>query len=336
MANSLLQIGSLASSSSPDPFAALLISRGLPPLRADTTTWLQINLGRRCNQACHHCHVDAGPNRTEEMSEATADRLIELMKSSQHLELVDLTGGAPELNAPFRRLVTAARSLGLRVIDRCNLTILSEPGQEDLAEFLAANRVEIVASLPCYSAENVDKQRGGGVFERSISALRELNGLGYGRGDGGLVLNLVYNPIGPTLPPAQAGLEADYKAQLAKQFGIVFDSLITITNMPIARFRHDLSRAGQLDDYHALLLASFNPATLEGLMCRSLISVSWEGQLHDCDFNQMLDIPLGAAAPQTIWELPDLDSLSGRSVRTEAHCFGCTAGAGSSCSGSTA
>jgi radical SAM/Cys-rich protein len=331
----LLSIGSSPTQGPPDPFAELLRKRGLPPLRADTITWLQINLGRRCNQACHHCHVDAGPNRTEEMSEATADRLIELMKSSQHLELVDLTGGAPELNAPFRRLVTAARSLGLRVIDRCNLTILSEPGQEDLAEFLAGNRVEIVASLPCYSAENVDKQRGGGVFERSISALQKLNQLGYGRGDGQLVLDLVYNPIGPTLPPAQTALEADYKTQLAKQFNIVFDSLITITNMPIARFRHDLSRAGQLDEYRALLVASFNPETLGGLMCRSLISVCWDGRLHDCDFNQMLDIPLDRSAPQTIWDLRDLDSLHGRSIRTEAHCFGCTAGAGSSCAGAT-
>jgi len=331
MSSTLLPIAS-----SNDPFASLLVQRGLPPLAAKDTTWLQVNLGRRCNQACHHCHVDAGPNRTETMSERVADRIIELMQSSPNLELVDLTGGAPELNAPFRRLVVAARALGLRVIDRCNLTILSEPGQEDLAEFLAGEGVEIVASLPCYSAENVDKQRGGGVFTRSIEALQRLNKLGYGQGDGRLVLVLVYNPTGPRLPPAQASLEADYKAQLEEQFGVVFNSLITITNMPIARFAHDLRRSGQLEEYCALLQSSFNAATLDGLMCRSLVSVSWDGTLHDCDFNQMLGLPLTRSAPRTIWDLTDLGELGGRAVQTEAHCFGCTAGAGSSCSGATA
>jgi len=323
----------IASFGPAQPFADLLDERGLGPLRADQITWLQINLGRRCNQACHHCHVDAGPNRSEEMSSAVADRLIELMTSSDELELVDLTGGAPELNAPFRRLVIAARSLGLRVIDRCNLTILSEPGQEDLADFLAANEVDIVASLPCYSAANVDGQRGGGVFERSIAALQQLNKLGYGRGEGKLTLDLVYNPTGPSLPPAQEALEADYKAELGARFGIEFDSLITITNMPIARFRHDLVRSGDLESYSALLHASFNPATVDGLMCRSLISVSWDGTLHDCDFNQMLSLPLSGQSQQTIWDIQNLNSLSGRSISTDAHCFGCTAGAGSSCAG---
>ena len=330
MSSTLLPLASTV-----DPFSSLLVKRGLPQLVAKDITWLQINLGRRCNQACHHCHVDAGPKRTETMSAAVADRLIALMEASPSLELVDLTGGAPELNVPFRRLVLAARALDLRVIDRCNLTILSEPGQEDLADFLADQGVEIVASLPCYSAENVDKQRGGGVFTRSIEALQRLNSLGYGQGDGRLVLDLVYNPTGPSLPPAQASLEADYKAQLKDQFGVVFDSLITITNMPIARFAHELRRSGQLEEYCALLQSSFNAATLDGLMCRSLVSVSWDGTLHDCDFNQMLELPLAPSAPRTIWDLGDLGELRGRAVQTETHCFGCTAGAGSSCAGAT-
>lgn len=334
MSRPLLSLAAAAASLA-DPFGNLLAERRFPPLVANEVTWLQINLGRRCNQACHHCHVDAGPNRTETMSERVADRMIELMQGSPSLELVDLTGGAPELNAPFRRLVVAARALGLRVIDRCNLTILSEPGQEDLAAFLTEHGVEIVASLPCYTAENVDGQRGGGVFSRSIAALLKLNSLGYGKGDGRLVLDLVYNPTGPSLPPGQAGLEADYKAQLWEHFGVVFDSLITITNMPIARFAHELRRDGKLDEYCELLRTSFNPATLDGLMCRSLVSVSWDGALHDCDFNQMLDMPVSPAAPRTIWDLGNLDSLRGRAIQTEAHCFGCTAGSGSSCAGAT-
>jgi radical SAM/Cys-rich protein len=325
---------SLPSAPQTDPFAALLAQRGLEQLRAGELSWLQINVGKRCNQACHHCHVDAGPKRTEQMTAATADRVIELMESGAGLDLVDITGGAPELNPQFRRLVRAARALSLAVIDRCNLTILSEPGQEDLAEFLAQQQVDIVASLPCYSQSNVDGQRGGGVFERSIAGLLQLNALGYGQGEGRLKLDLVYNPTGPFLPPDQSALEADYKTQLSERFGICFDSLITITNMPIARFRNDLERSGALESYSALLLESFNPATVDGLMCRSLVSVGWDGRLSDCDFNQMLDMPLSEGSARTIWDLDDLSSLSGRSITTAEHCLGCTAGAGSSCAGS--
>jgi len=319
---------------STDSFTQHLADRDLAPLRAQKTTWLQINVGKRCNQACHHCHVDAGPKRPEQMSAETADRLIELIERSESLELVDITGGAPELNPEFKRLVLAARGQGLRVIDRCNLTILSEPGQEGLAEFLAEQEVDIVASLPCYLEANVDGQRGGGVFARSISALQQLNALGYGSGSDRHQLDLVYNPTGPFLPPSQEELQAEYKKQLKERFGISFDSLVTITNMPIARFRADLDREGSLASYQALLRQSFNPSTVEGLMCRSLISVSWDGQLYDCDFNQMLSLGLSDSKHCSIWEIPDLESLSHRSIRTDNHCFGCTAGAGSSCAGS--
>ena len=312
-------------------FNDALSQHELPPLQAGHVTWLQVNLGKRCNQACHHCHVEAGPQRTESMDGGTVDRLIELMGRSNDLELLDITGGAPELNPHFRRLVEAARSLGLRVIDRCNLTILSEPGQEDLADFLAAQGVDVVASLPCYLEPNVDGQRGGGVFARSIEGLTRLNDLGYGHGDSGLRLDLVYNPTGPFLPPAQDELEADYKAQLNGSYGLVFDSLITITNMPVARFRHSLERDRKLAAYERLLRESFNPATVSGLMCRSLVSVSWDGRLFDCDFNQMLE--LASTGPSTLWELNDLSGLDHRSIGTAEHCFGCTAGSGSSCAG---
>ena len=317
---------------SSNQFDIAMSQHGLAPLQAARVTWLQVNLGKRCNQACHHCHVEAGPTRTESMDGATVDRLIDLMERSDGLELLDITGGAPELNPHFRRLVAAARGIGLRVIDRCNLTILSEPGQEDLADFLAEQGVDIVASLPCYLESNVDGQRGGGVFARSIEGLTRLNDLGYGRENSGLRLDLVYNPTGPFLPPAQDELEADYKAQLSKNHGLVFDSLITITNMPIARFRHALERDQKLADYERLLRESFNPATVPGLMCRSLISVSWDGRLFDCDFNQMLD--LTSTGPPTLWDLSDLSALDHRSIGTAEHCFGCTAGAGSSCAGS--
>ena len=323
---------SILDGSAPSTFDAHLERQQLPLLRSGPVTWLQINVGKRCNQACHHCHVDAGPMRTEQMDEETALRVVELMERATDLEFVDITGGAPELNAHFRMLVRAARARELRVIDRCNLTVLSEAGQEDLAAFLAEQQVEVVASLPCYLEENVDGQRGNGVFTRSIEGLLELNRLGYGTGT--LKLDLVYNPTGPFLPPAQTGLERAYKEQLLQHYGVRFDSLITITNMPIARFRGDLQRQGTLDDYQALLLDSFNPGTLDGLMCRSLISVGWDGRLFDCDFNQMLDLGLCEPARQTIFEIDDLDALSNRSIHTAEHCFGCTAGAGSSCAGS--
>lgn len=302
------------------------------PLRRRAVDTLQVNVGKRCNQACHHCHVDAGPKRTEQMGAATAERLLELLARSPGVHTLDLTGGAPELNPSFRRLVTGARALGRQVMDRCNLTVLLEPGQQDTAAFLADHDVAIVASLPCYTEGNVDKQRGRGVFGRSIEALRRLNALGYGRGVAGRRLVLVYNPGGAFLPGSQAGLHADYAARLDRDFGVVFDELFTLANMPIARFRGDLERQGKLDDYLALLRDAYNPGTLDGLMCRSLVSVSWDGRLFDCDFNQMVELPAPVAA-RTLWDLDSLDALTDRPIATAAHCFGCTAGAGSSCGG---
>ena len=314
-------------------FSGMLAAHGLPPLTRETPSWLQINLGKRCNQACSHCHVDASPVRTEMMDAPTADAVIQLLANNPSLELFDITGGAPELNPHFRRMVSAAREMKRRVIDRCNLTILSEPGQDDLAAFLAHHQVEVVASLPCYSEANVDKQRGRGVFTRSIEGLRELNALGYGR-DPALKLDLVYNPVGPHLPPAQAGLQQDYTLRLADDFGVVFNDLITITNLPIARFLNDLTRNGRLEAYQELLVSSFNPATVDGLMCRHLISVSWDGRLFDCDFNQMLD--LASPGPTTIHDLLQTDDRAGAPIVVGSHCLGCTAGAGSSCGGALA
>ncbi len=311
-------------------FAATLARHGQGALRAAGLSTLQVNLGKRCNLACAHCHVDAGPKRTERMTEATAARVVELLASAPDVGTLDLTGGAPELNPNFRFLVTEGRRLGRRVIDRCNLTVLHEPGMEDLAAFLAEQRVHVVASLPCYGAENVERQRGRGVFDRSIAALRDLASLGYGDGASGLVLDLVYNPGGAFLPPAQPALEARYKQELAA-LGVRFDHLLTLTNMPIRRFADALRRAGKAEAYMALLVQSFNPATVPGLMCRSQVSVSWDGGLYDCDFNQMLE--LGVQGPRTIWDIDRLEDLARRPVVTAAHCFGCTAGAGSSCSG---
>ncbi len=308
---------------------------GLRLTRARAST-LQINVGKRCNQACHHCHVEAGPKRTESMSRATAERLVEILRDNRALATVDITGGAPELNPSFRYLVAEARRLDRQVIDRCNLTILSEPGMQDLPEFLADHRVRIVASLPCYQPDNVEKQRGVGVFSRSIEAIGRLNALGYGRAGSGLGLDLVYNPAGGFLPPAQQQLEAKYKQELFQRFGIEFNALLTITNMPIRRFAHFLERSGQLEAYMALLVHHFNPETVPGLMCRSLISVGYDGRLYDCDFNQMLEIDLGAgeaARVRSVWDLGSVDDLTGAPVATGDHCFGCTAGAGSSCSG---
>jgi len=316
-------------------FQATLASRGLPSLRRAAPRTLQVNVGRRCDLACHHCHVEAGPNRTEMMDRRSADRVLELLARTPGLTTLDLTGGAPELNAEFRHLVRGARDLGRQVIDRCNLTVLFEPGQEDTAAFLAHNRVRVVASLPCYTAENVDAQRGRSVFDRSIEALRLLNGLGYAQPRSELELDLVYNPQGPTLPPAQAELEERYRKELDEHHGIAFDRLITITNMPIKRFAHALARDGQAEAYQSLLVNHFNPDTVPGLMCRETISVGWDGRLYDCDFNQMLELPLGAG-PDTIFELGDLGPLEGARIATGPHCFGCTAGAGSSCGGALA
>ncbi|MDX2018984.1 MAG: arsenosugar biosynthesis radical SAM protein ArsS [Deltaproteobacteria bacterium] len=306
----------------------------MPALRRDSVATLQINVGKRCNQACHHCHVDAGPKRTEELQAHTAHRLMSLMDDPQ-IETIDITGGAPELNAHFRTLVSRARSLGKQVIDRCNLTILFEPSMEDLAEFLAANEVHVVASLPCYSAGNVDKQRGRGVFDKSIEALRRLNALGYGEHGSPLQLDLVYNPQGPSLPPAQDKLEARYKLELAEHFDVSFGRLLTITNMPISRFAHTLERTGQYEAYMSLLVNHFNPDTVPALMCRSLVSVGWDGRVYDCDFNQMLELPAADrdARTPTLFEIDSLSDFVGARIAVADHCLGCTAGAGSSCGG---
>ena len=297
---------------------------------------LQLNLGYRCNQSCRHCHVGADPRRREEMSTATADEVLGFLRG-RAVSTLDLTGGAPELNANFRRLVTEARRLDTRVIDRCNLTILEESTHPGLAEFLAANQVEIIASLPCYLEENVDGQRGEGVFETSIRALGRLNALGYGRAGSGLRLNLAYNPTGAFLPPSQQRLEEDYKRELGERYGVVFNNLYALTNMPIRRFGGMLRASGQSDGYLRVLRDAFRPENLEQVMCRSLVSVDWRGWLYDCDFNQMLDLPLKVAGRERVHvgELTDL-RLAGNPIIVANHCFGCTAGQGSSCEGKLA
>ena len=339
IADSATRLPVLPSAPQDDRFHRTLEQHGLTPLARAAVTTLQVNVGRLCNLACHHCHVEAGPLRREALSPEVADRLLALLAASPGVAVLDLTGGAPEMSPHFRRLVVAARSLGRRVIDRCNLTILEEPGQEDLAGFLAAQRVEVVASLPCYTEANVDRQRGRGTFDGSIAALRRLNALGYGRAGSALRLDLVYNPLGPTLPPAQSQLENDYRRELGERFGIEFHRLLTITNMPIRRFAEQLARLGKAEAYQALLIDHFNPATVAGLMCRSQVSVDWQGRLYDCDFNLMLDLPLPAEPAgrrPTIWDVERLEDLAGSAIATAGHCFGCTAGAGSSCSGALA
>ena len=313
----------------------LLEVTDFPAIRRGTLTTLQANLGYRCNQACLHCHVNAGPTRTEMMDAQTLALIPEVLQA-RGITTLDLTGGAPELNTGFRDLVQAARALGVRVIDRCNLTILFEPGQETLAEFLAAQRVEVVASLPCYSLENVDRQRGKGVFDKSIAALQTLNALGYGQPGSGLVLNLVYNPQGPVLPPDQRGLQADYQRELHAHFGVVFNELLALTNMPIQRFGSTLVSKGQFSAYMQLLRDNHREENLGGVMCRELISVDWQGYLYDCDFNQQLLLPLQddrLSSPRP--HLRDLLRVdpAGAGIRVADHCFGCTAGSGSSCSG---
>jgi len=315
----------------------LLRDTDFPKLRRRELETLQVNLGYRCNQTCQHCHVNAGPARKEEMDAATAALVIEVVRA-RDIRVVDLTGGAPELNSNFRSLVVAARATGARVIDRCNLTILSEAGQDGLGEFLALHRAEVVASLPCYSKENVDAQRGDGVFERSIEGLRRLNALGYGNADSGLVLNLIYNPLGPYLPPSQSDLERDYRRILGERFGVVFDRLFTLANMPIQRFGSLLISTGQFGAYMQLLRDAYRPENLDGVMCRSLISVDWEGNLYDCDFNQMLALPLGGRSPASPRRhlrdlLRDDDRFDRAAIAVADHCYGCTAGQGSSCGG---
>jgi radical SAM/Cys-rich protein len=322
----------------------LLKATDFPPLRRRAVDTLQVNLGYTCNQSCLHCHVSAGPTRTEQMDRATIDAVLDVL-IAKDIRTLDLTGGAPELNSHFRDLVREARAIGtsgVHVIDRCNLTILFEPGQADLAEFLATHRVEVVASLPCYSQDNVDRQRGDGVFDKSIRALQALNALGYGR-DPSLPLSLVYNPQGPSLPPPQAALEADYRRMLGANFGIVFTRLLVLANMPIARFGSTLISKGQFRDYMAKLRGAHQPANLEQVMCRSLVSVDWQGYLYDCDFNQMLGMPLREGDAQGrlghgrlhLADWLELD-LADNPIVVADHCYGCTAGQGSSCGGALA
>ena len=307
----------------------LLEVTDFPAIARRATRTLQVNLGYRCNQRCLHCHVSAGPTRTE-MMDADNLALIPQVLAARGIGTLDLTGGAPELHPGFRDLVRQARGLGVKVIDRCNLTILFEPGQEELAEFLAAQRVEVVASLPCYSAANVDSQRGAGVFEKSIRALQKLNALGYGHDGSGLALNLVYNPQGANLPPAQARLEADYQRELSEQFGVRFNTLFALANMPINRFGSTLVSQGQFAGYLRLLKDNYQSANLDHVMCRDLISVDWRGHLYDCDFNQQLGLP--AASSGHVRDLLVAD-VAGTPIRVADHCYGCTAGQGSSCGG---
>jgi radical SAM/Cys-rich protein len=335
-----------------------------PPLRRGALHTLQVNLGYVCNLQCVHCHVAAGPRRTEAMTRETVKAVLAFLHASRDagVRTLDLTGGAPELNPHFRTLVAEARALGVHVMDRCNLTVLEEPGQEDLAAFLAAQRVEVVASVPCYLEDNVDKQRGDGVFESSVRGLQALNALGYGKPDTGLVLNLVYNPLGPSLPPPQAELEQDYRDELGGRFGITFNSLYALANMPIKRFGSMLLSLGRFDEYMALLRGAHREENLDGVMCRGLVSVDWQGYVYDCDFNQMLGLPLRlrrlpvvigsaaggsgagvglAPAPVRSKERVHLTDLIGVDLENNpivvaGHCYGCTAGQGSSCGGALA
>jgi radical SAM/Cys-rich protein len=301
---------------------------GHAPLRSTKLEIFQVNVGKKCNQTCRHCHVDAGPDRKEVMPDAVVEKCLELLEK-WGTPTLDVTGGAPELHPRFREIVTRARRLGRKVIDRCNLTIVHTAGNTDLPEFLAAQQVEVVASLPYYAPRQTDAQRGDGVFELSIAALKRFNALGYGRG-GGLVLNLVTNPVGAFLPAGQASLEREWKRELERRHGVVFDRLFTITNMPISRYLEFLVESGNLESYLEKLVTAFNPAAVGGLMCRNTLSVGWDGRLYDCDFNQMLEMAL----PRTIFDVT-LAELEGRAIQTDQHCFGCTAGAGSSCGGAT-
>ena len=312
----------------------LLVNTDFPAITRSTLETVQVNLGYRCNQQCLHCHVNAGPKRTESMDKATVDHVLEFLRASGATTL-DLTGGAPELNPHFRYLVQTAREMGINIIDRCNLTILEEEGQQDLAEFLAQHKVTVTASLPCYLEENVDTQRGKGVYAASIKGLKQLNQLGYGKSGTGLSLNLVYNPIGPYLPPPQNTLERDYKDRLAQNFGIHFNQLYTLTNMPIKRFGSTLISKGQFDEYMCLLRDAYQTENLHNLMCRTLISVDWQGYVYDCDFNQMLNLPMqvtGKHGKPHITDIMGVD-LNGEPIVVMDHCYGCTAGQGSSCGG---
>ncbi len=313
------------------PFAQSLAESGLWPLRAAGIRVLQVNVGKVCNQTCCHCHVDAGPERREVMSRETMQLCLDALAQAD-IPVLDVTGGAPEMNPHFRWLVAQARAQDRHVIDRCNLTILLAPGYDDLPTFLAQHRVEVVASLPCYLPANTDKQRGDGVFEKSVTALRRLNDVGYGQPESELMLTLVYNPAGPSLPPSQDGLEDAYHRELAARYGVLFNRLHTITNMPISRFLDDLIRAGRYDDYMRTLVAAYNPAAAAGVMCRTTLSVGWDGRLYDCDFNQMLELGLARGLPAHIRDFHG-GSLGSRHIVTGQHCYGCTAGTGSGCQG---
>lgn len=331
LAQAAKQVQILAEGSMPQ-FDTTLQQHGLGTLHADEIEILQVNVGKLCNMTCQHCHVDAGPDRkVENMDLETVDACLAAIKSG-NISTLDLTGGAPEMNPHFKHLVTKARKLNCHVIDRCNLTILLANGFTDMPQFLADNEVEIVASLPCYLEENADSQRGDGSFQKSIKALQILNELGYGKPDGKLNLTLVYNPVGENLPPSQADLEAAYRDQLKERYGIEFTRLFTITNMPISRYLDHLLESNAYEDYMQKLIGAFNPAAAKGVMCRQTLSVSWEGRLYDCDFNQMLELGVEGSAPATIDHF-DASKLNGRRIVTGRHCFGCTAGAGSGCQG---
>ena len=306
---------------------------GYRPLRTTGVSVLQMNVGRRCNQACRHCHVDAGPDRTEVMTPEVVDACLRLLEAG-HIPTLDITGGAPELHPLFRDIVRQARATGTHVMDRCNLTVTRLPNYADIPEFLAAHQVEVVASLPSFAARQTDAQRGGGVFESSIAALLRFNELGYGADGSGLVLNLVTNPVGAFLPASQRALEADWKRELQRRHGIVFNRLFTITNMPISRYLQYLLDSGNLAAYMDKLVAAFNPAAVDGLMCRYTLSVGWNGRLYDCDFNQMIDLGTVKGSPHTVFEA-SVAALTGRRIVVGPHCFGCTAGTGSSCGGAT-
>lgn len=313
------------------PFSDKMTAAGLAPFRATGIAVLQVNLGKLCNQTCRHCHVDAGPDREERMTGETVEQCVQALAQTE-IPILDITGGAPELNPYFRRLVAQGRRLGRHVIDRCNLSILLLPSQEDLGAFLAAHRVEIIASLPSYHPAQTDAQRGGGVFEKSLRALQGLNRLGYGMKESGLLLNLVYNPVGAFLPPKQEEIEARFRKELLQRHGVVFNHLYTLTNMPISRFLEFLIESGNYEGYMARLAGAFNPAAAAGMMCRSTLSVGWDGTLYDCDFNQMLELPLDRHAPRQIEEF-NAALLENRRIVIGNHCYGCAAGAGSSCGG---
>jgi len=334
LASSAEQLEVLGSVPLPRSFAAAVAAAQPEGLRAERPTILQLNLGKRCNQTCRHCHVDAGPERKEVMSDAVLEAALSLLGRGG-FQVLDITGGAPELHPEFRAIVARAAALGRHVIDRCNLTITQLPNYRWIAPFLAEHRVEVTASLPYFQSRQTDAQRGEGVFEESVAALRELNALGYGRPGTGLVLNLVTNPVGAFLPPDQQAAERDWKRELERRHGIVFDRLFTVTNMPISRFLEHLETKGQTEAYLARLARGFNPAAAAGVMCRTTLSVAWDGSLYDCDFNQMLELPLGEGLARDIREF-DPARLERRPIALGPHCFGCTAGAGSSCGGAVA